>query len=80
MSIDLATVKIDKNIPVVANNKGGKYNVLVRAMDHGDSVLLPAKEARSLRNSINNAGFRAQISREFGTNDYRVWKLVAIEK
>lgn len=75
MTMDLSQVKIEKNIPRPKNNKGGRYNVLVRAMECGDSVLLPIKEARSLRASICNAGFKSQLSREIGTEDFRVWKL-----
>ena len=75
-------IKIDSDVPIPKENKrSGKWLNLSRRMNVGDSVLLPKKQAYSLKASLSNSGFKV-VTRTEDTDLclIRVWKLEKIVK
>ena len=75
-------IKIDSDVPVPAvATRSGKWLTLSRRMNVGDSVLLPKKQAYSLKTSLSNNGFKVVTRTEdMDLGLIRVWKLEKIVK
>lgn len=68
-------MNIEKNIPIPARGRSGKWQQLGQQMDINDSVLLTAKEANCFRFALTSSGFKV-VTRAEGDN-VRVWKTEA---
>ena len=74
-------MKIDSDVPIPKEARSGKWLNLSRRMNTGDSVLLPKKQARCLKNSLSNSGFKVVTRTEDeDLGLIRVWKLEKIVK
>ena len=75
-------MKIDSDVPIPKENtRSGKWLNLSRRMSVGDSVLLPKKQAYSLKTSLSNNGFKVVTRTEdMDLGLIRVWKLEKIVK
>ena len=66
--------KIEKNIPISAHGKTGKWSSIGNQMEIGDSILVSnRKEALSISMALKRKGYKA-LTRKVD-NGIRVWKV-----
>lgn len=66
--------KIEKNIPISAHGKSGRWSILTSEMEIGDSILVETrKKATSICICLKRSGYKPVTRKVNG--GIRVWKL-----
>lgn len=78
--MDTKRLKIEKGIPLIRAKRGKDRGLVsttfIEEMNEGDSIVLPYKNAKGLREFVRNASkdWKA-VCRRLPDGNYRVWKM-----